>query len=481
MASNDGKQMGSQVQRLAQNAIALVGSGIVAQLVFTLLEVLIARKLGANAYGIFATAYAWTVLGSTVMGHGTALWMVQEGSRGQSRIPALLGSSLLASGIIFVALYGLLAVGALMLPPNPVIVFLLLLLPYGLILAVQTNLAAVYSCFQTMHVSALFQGLAPVAILAFWFAWSADTLALEDVGLAYVIGGGLVTGAWMLVSFRRVRPQWSLRHALETVKASNHYALSNFLGFIYYRVDIIMLSALAGVREAGIYAAAFKLVELVLKFAVVSGRVFAPAIFKASQEPGKAYLVYASMMTRFLAVAGLASGVVTFFLAEDLILLLFGESYAASAPVLRILGGVMATRGMMVALQLLLSSVDLHFRRVASLGATVLAHVGANAVLIPLFGAQGAAWAGLFSGVLLIVLYVRSCSGRRDFRFRRWLLMPSLMGIAIAAATLMTDVNAVVAAALSLAAFLACLLATGFVRRDEIYFVLRSVLPTGSP
>ncbi len=479
MAGNDGK-MGSQVQRLAYNAIALVTGGIVAQLVFTLVEVLIARKLGADAYGIFVTAYAWTVLASTIMGHGMALWMVQEGSRNHDHLPALLGSSLAASGVIFIALYLLLAAAAWLLAPNPVLAFLLILLPYGFILNVQTNVGAVYSCYQTMQINAIFQGLAPLAILAVYFIYAADELALEDVGWAYVIGGGLVTGVWLILSFRRVRPTWNARHIVDTARSSTQYALSNILGNIYYRADVVLLSALAGVREAGIYAAAFKLVELVLKFAVVAGRVFAPAIFKASHEPGKAYIVFSSMMTRFLSVAGMAAGVVTFILADELILFLFGEEFTASVPVLRILGGVMATRGMMVALQLLLSSVDLHFRRVACLAVAVAAHIGANAILIPLMGAEGAAWAGVFSGALLIVLYALSCAGRRDFRFGQWLLMPTVIGTVIAIAALAADINAFVAAILSLSVFLACLLATGFVRGDEIRFVLRSLLPTGS-
>ena len=52
------KNIKSQVQRLARNAVALAVGGIVAQLAFTLLEILVARKLGAEAYGVFVTAYA---------------------------------------------------------------------------------------------------------------------------------------------------------------------------------------------------------------------------------------------------------------------------------------------------------------------------------------------------------------------------------------------------------------------------------------
>ncbi len=479
MTASGARGMGSQVQRLAQNALALVAGGIVAQLVFTLLEVLVARKLGAEAYGTFVTAYSWSLLGSVFMGLGTALWTIQEGSRDHSRIPALLGASLMVNVLVFAAMYGLLVLANYWFAGNAVLALMLLILPYGLILAVQTSVSAYYSCYQTMHVNGFFQGLAPVAVLMFYLLYSANGLSLEDVAFAYVVGAGIVTSVWVAYAIRSVRPQVSWRNIGQVLKSSNQYALSNILGMAYFRVDVVMLSALGGIREAGIYAAAFKLVELVTKVAIVAGRVFEPAIFKASHEPGKVYSVLVSMMTRAMAIAGLVAGVAAFILAEDLVLLLFGETYAASAPVLRILAGVMATRCMMVAMQLLLSSVDLHFERVAALGVAVAVHVAANAVLIPTLGAEGAAWAALFSSTLMILLCAFAARGRR-FDFQRWLLMPSALAAVVAAGALLANANPVVAAVISVSTFLASLLAFGFVRGDEIRFVLRAVKPTGS-
>lgn len=479
MTSNGSMDMGSQVQRLAQNAIALVAGGIVAQLVFVLVEVLIARKLGAEAYGVFVTAYAWSVLASIAMGLGTAMWTVQEGSRDYGRIPNLLGSSLIVSTVFFALIYLLVAAANRLFPPNAILALLLILLPYGLILSVQAALGAVYSCYQTMLVNGLFQGAAPVGILVAYLLVAAGDVSLEGIGLSYVIGAGLVTGAWVLLTLRRVRPQFHPANAWEMLKHSNQYAVSNLLGHVYFRADVVMLSALAGIREAGIYAAAYKLVELVSKVAVVAGRVFAPAIFKASHEPGSAYQIFSSMMTRFMAISGLVAGVTAFILAEDLIILMYGESYAASVSILRILGGVMATRCMMVPLQLLLSSADLHFRRVAGLGVAVAANLACNALLIPRYGAEGAAWAGLFSGVLLIVVYA-VWSGRREFQFRRWLLVPTILAAGIAAAAFIADMNAFALALIAVSAFLVALLVIGFVRGDEIHFVLRSLLPKRS-
>jgi O-antigen/teichoic acid export membrane protein len=471
--------MTSQVQRLAHNAVALAAGGIIAQLAFTLLEILIARKLGAEAYGIFVTAYAWTVLGAFLMEFGTPLYTIQEGSRHHDRLPVLFGSALTVNLVVFAILYALLVAAAALFSPNLVLTFLLIFLPYGLILTLQNELASVYSSFQTMQVNAVFQGLAPVLILLLYFVYSANDLTLSDVGYAYIIGGAIVTGVWFVYTFRRVRPTVNAQDIRQTLRSSYQYGLSGILGQVYFKTDVVMLSALAGLREAGIYAAAFKLVELVYKVAVLSGRVFAPAMFKASHEPGKIFQVFASMMTRFLAVAGLVAGVLSFVLAEELILLMFGESYAASIPVLRILGGVMAAKCMMVSLQLLLSSIDLHFQRVANMGITVVAHIAANALLIPKFGALGAAGATLLSGVLLIVLYAWSASRRRRFQFMRWLVVPSGLAILIVMATLLSDGNAYIQAGIAFLAFTVGLYLVGFVHRDEIRFVFQSVLANG--
>ena len=479
MSTHTGSRLESQVQRLASNGVALAAGGIVAQLAFTFLEILVARKLGAEAYGVFVTAYAWTVLGAFLMEFGTPLWTVQEGSRNHERIPRLLGSGLTVNFALFVLLYLLVVVAANTLAPNPVLGLLVIILPYGLILTLQAALAAVYSSYQTMHVNAFFQGIAPVAVLLTYLLYAANDLNLAQVGYSYVLGSGIVTGVWFVLTLRRVRPRFSSRNLRATLSSSYQYGLTGILGHVYYRADVILLSLLAGLREAGIYAAAFKLVELVYKVAVLSGRVFSPAMFKASHESDKAFQILSSMMTRSLAIAGLTAGVITFVTAEELILFMFGEKYAASVPVLRVLGGVMAARCMMIALQVLLSSIDLHFQRVAGLGITVIAHIGASAFLIPRFGAQGAAWAALSSGVVLLLLYGWSSSRQGDFRHLRRLLVPSCLAAIIAATASIADANVLTRAVVSVAAFFITLFIAGLVRRDEVSFVVRSVFANG--
>lgn len=475
MTEDSGKELTSQVQKLALNAVALATGGIVAQLAIVLIEVLVARELGAEIYGVFVTAYAWTVFAALLMEFGTSMWTIEEGSRDHSQLPHLLGSALTVNLVVFSALYFLLYVVLNLTAQGPVLNYLMILLPYGLILTIQSALAAVYSSYQAMHVNAIFQALSPVAILAFYFAFSAGGHNLADVGAAYVIGGAVVTGYWLVSTIRKTRPWLSPAKLVSSVRHSYQYGLTSILSQVFYKTDIVMLSMLAGLREAGIYAAAFKLVDLLYKVAILSGRVFAPAIFKASRQDDKSFSVLASMMLRFLALAGLAAGVISFVLADELILFLFGEDYRASAPVLRILGGVMATNCMLVALQLLLSSIAMHVQRVSLLAITVIVQLGANALLIPKFGAQGAAAATLFGGALVIFLYAMAAATKGDFQFLKWLFVPACLAIVSAVSVSLIDTGVLIRAVVAVSVFVISLLLMGFARKHEIKFIFETV------
>jgi O-antigen/teichoic acid export membrane protein len=476
MSNNTGTKMESQVQRLASNAFALGIGGAVAQVAFMVLEVIVARELGAESYGVFVTAYVWTVLGMYLMDFGTSLWSVQEGSRYRERIPDLLGSGLAVCATVFLILYCTLAIVATAFSTNTVLNFLLVLFPYGLILAAQNGLAAVYSSYQTMQTSAWYQGLAPVVIVAIYFVFVAGHLSLPDVGLAYVFGGALVTGIWMMVTLRRIRPRVTVGTVRATLRSSYQYGLTGILGHVYFKSDVVMLTALAGLREAGIYAAAFKLVELVFKVAVLVGRVFAPALFKAHHESPGDFGVLAGMLVRLLTIAGLFAGIASILLADELILLVFGERYASSAPILRILGGVMAAKCMSIALQLLLSSFDLHSRRVANTSIALAIHIAANAILIPRFGAEGAAWAALLSSTLLAALHAWSAARQEQLRLLRWLLLPTCLAAGIVGIVAWARMDTVTGTVIAAGTFVLSLLAARVVRRHEIDFVLKTLL-----
>jgi hypothetical protein len=77
-------------------------------------------------------------------------------------------------------------------------------------------------------------------------------------------------------------------------------------------------------------------------------------------------------------------------------------------------------------------------------------------------------------------VYTWSAARRGNFRFLRWLLLPSCIAVAVATAAFLSGMDAYIGAVIAAAAFAIGLVVSGFVQAHEIRFVLRSMVsPTG--
>jgi len=175
------------------------------------------------------------------------------------------------------------------------------------------------------------------------------------------------------------------------------------LGTAYLKVDVFLLSALAGPVETGYFGAAARVTEL-LKLL--------PGAFLAVLYPE---LVRRESETRLLPLAwGAAAGSVVLAAAAPLLIgLLYGpELSPASLPLqilaLGLLPGVLNTA---MVLQLYARSEEGKVLRIFAIGLLVKATL--DILLIPLAGAVGASLALLGSEGLLFVLYRRALAKER--------------------------------------------------------------------
>ena len=467
-------------RRLAKNSIALAIGGLVAQIAVILVEVVMARSLGAAAYGIFATTYAFTILAILLFDVGTTWWMIQEGSRRQEEIPSLLGNSLLLKTITFLILYGIVVTIISQLPlPTDVKAFIAIFGFYALGLAVVDTLAAVYTARQEMHVNAVFQALSPVAILLVYLVAVSDGVSLSDAAIAYVAGSAFVGLIWFLWTCRKLRPVARIRDAFVMVRHSYHYGFTGILRQVFYKTDVVMIAFIAGPADAGVYAAAVKFLDLFNKIPVLASRVVLPALFiESHQKTTGKFEVLVSGYARLLVSIGAVASLVTFLAAEEFVLLVFGPEYASSASVLRILSLAMILKCMMTVGEGVLSSLERHTERWASLAAAVAMNIAMNLVLIPRFGGEGAAIATLASGLVLIVLYVVTGFGReRISRATLWFGLPLVISVAVGAAVQIMGASLLVGVPVAVVAFTALLFVTRLMSVGEIKLIRESLMP----
>lgn len=469
---------GGQIRKLAKNAVALAFGGIAAQAAFVLIEALIARRLSQELYGVFSTVFVLVMLSVWVVDAGIGWKLVQDGSRRAAEIPRLLGTGLALRLMIFLTLYPLavLAVAALGYGPGVTSLFVIFYC-YALVMVVQDSLVSVYAAQQRMEINAFYQGITPLVICGFaWFLVGADE-GINRVGWAYVAGGALVTLVWSAITFRRVRPRLDVRGMPAVLKGSYQYGLTGLLGMAFQRIDLLLLSLLREMSEVGIYAAGAKLLDLAFKIPVLASRVAAPLLFQKSHDDPPGYRALCYAMLRAAAAMALFIAILFGLLAEPLILFVFGEKYHESIVILQVLGAGFAMRFLNTALQLVLSTSDLHARRTRSLAFATAVNVGAALLLIPPFGIAGAAASAVLAQLVLFVVFLL---GVRGVLPPRPLLRPLGLAVLCAAPAYLTAsflLDTPLLSWLLASALYAVLLGiTGYFTRAELGYLIQSVL-----
>lgn len=458
------------LRRMATNAFALAVGGIVAQVVFVSIEVAIARHLGSTDYGLFSSVYAIALTSLFVIDMGTSWRLIESGSRNPASIAELLGTTVVLKFIGFLVLYPLVALGLSALGyDGRTVGFFVIFFGYTLTLALQDSLAAVHTARERMVTNALFQGGTPLAIAAFVALAFVLGGGINAVALGYVAGGLLITGFWAVLTWRAERPTVRMAATGGILRGSYLYGLTGLLSQIFYKGDILLLSALTSMSQVGVYAAAYKVLDLVYKMPILGARVVSPALFQQSHSDVPVYRSSADGYVRLNAAAGLVLAVACYPSADWLIGILFGDTYAGAGAVLRVLSASLALKFLVISLQTVLTTSDQHGLRTRALAIAAAAAAGGHLILIPRIGVMGAALSVVGGDVLLSMLYL---GGIADRRLRAILSSRvATAGFAAAAGVAVPIVFSMSGPAASSLGVLACcamLFATGYVRPAEV-------------
>jgi O-antigen/teichoic acid export membrane protein len=182
-----------------------------------------------------------------------------------------------------------------------------------------------------------------------------------------------------------------------------------FAGIAYWlfgSIDRWMLASMSSVEEVGIYSVAFRFATVVVFVSAAFGQAWSPVAIKIRTDNPENYrTIYANVLLLLLFVMFLIGGGLSLFSGE-IIYLIMPASYADSAVPLAILcfGIVFQATQQVTAVGISLEKKTFLFARLAWL--TALVNIIGNLLLIPLYGATGAAIATLISFLVLTSSYL---------------------------------------------------------------------------
>ncbi|RPI29972.1 MAG: hypothetical protein EHM70_15065, partial [Chloroflexota bacterium] len=251
-------------RRNVLNNIATLFSGsAAAQGMMVITMLLMARQLGTDRYGQYASCLTLCVLTSTLFNLGMDNWLLPEGSRRASQLGELVGSTLvikLAAGVCWLAL-------VVMIPPliRPLTYPRDLLLATGLAVwfdgLFATMLTAFKARLRNWATSLLEAGSDLVWLLSVLYLYFSG----NERALTYAQARAAILLLTLVISVVLVMRLSSLRSRLTTVRqalrASPPFAVSEFLALAAMRVDVVIVSFTLGSAAAGLYSPAVGIVN----------------------------------------------------------------------------------------------------------------------------------------------------------------------------------------------------------------------------
>lgn len=300
-----------------------------------------------------------------------------------------------------------------------------------------------------------------------------DPTDLARVGAAEGIAALLATAYFLLVQRRLAVPvALDLRpaRAWESIRSGASVGASNILWPFMTYAPVLLVTYLAGSAEAAWLGAAQRIVIALVSFSALYFFNLYPLIARVLRDDPAAWQRLMRSSVRLVAWSSIALAVVTAWLAEPLVATVFGAPFAAAGPVLALSIWLLPLRLLSGhARWTLLAAERQHLLLLVELGCAA-SIVGFSLLLIPDYGAAGAAAAGVAGNVIGWSL-AHGCAARCVGRVPvgRELLWPVGAAVAASIAAWLADGPAALDAVVAVAVFALCLrLAAGDLFADAV-------------
>ena len=393
--------------RLAQGAVGSFALQVAEAGLGFMTSLVLARLLGAAEYGAYAFAIAFAsvltipaVLGydTLSMKQGAALGALQAWSRLRAFVSGARRSVLVFSLIVTATGFLFLSIADAWLAPEirqatrmaliAVPVVALMRLHEGLLRGVgHVVMAQVPNRAFRPGLFLMFALAAPLVYADFRSGAEAAVLNV----LATTLGLLLILGLWF-----RYRPDPILRVPADPaghkgLRRALPFALLAGLGIVNTQTDVLMLGFLVRPEDVGFYRIASRVASLVAFAAIAVGGTLAPriaALHAVGNRAGMQNLSTKAAIATTLVALPMALALV---FGGSWVLLLFGEEFQQGATALAILSvGQLINAAMGVGVSLL-TMTGHHALLTRTLAVSALLNITLNALLIPPFGASGAA------------------------------------------------------------------------------------------
>ena len=369
---------------------------------------LIARMLGLSALGSISFALYLFALFETISVLGLPAVVIRDLSRSRENAATYFGNLLLMGLSSSICLGMVMVAIAYWLKPNADTLFAVKMMALALIPA------TAFTWSRAMLTAA--EKMSYIAV-----SRAAENIFKVVVGVTLLCNGGGIRSLLVVVALSKVvsfvvcyvyairkvvAPSWKFDRKL--FKSFLHQAPAFFsiavFNSLFWSLSVIMITKMRGETDAGLFSAAFKIVDLCLAFTAAFGYALYPVISRISRKDHSLFQSLCIRSIKYVLILTLAISAGVTVLSSQIVMLLYGADSMAAAPVLSaMIWLIMPFSVAYILAYSLLSYEKQKLDLISNIVATFTLFFG-NLLLLPGYGVWGATFAILLGCFIFVAL-----------------------------------------------------------------------------
>lgn len=396
-------------QTVTRNSFFSLSSSVAQKILTLAYFIIVARAFGPEEQGRYSAALAFATLFSVLIDMGLASALTRETARDVARAKDFLGQMFLARIAFGVVVYGLIVSSAFAFGYSAELVSMIVVAGIASVIDVITT-----SCWFLLRGfrNLMYESIGSVAAVLGMVVTGiiATAMGYPVIVLVYaVLFGSCVNLCIALYTvFARARiplvmvPNWTTLRFLAVI--SIPFAGAAIFSRITTFADVTLLAKFAGEQAVGWYSAGNKLfLALNIIPAALSASLYPALSSYYTSAPQKLeHLVSRALFFLLLIAAPIGFGITV--TAPSIIMLFYGQEYAPTIPVLRLLGVSLVFSFLSYPFGALLAAINRQKTGTLVMGIVAFINIIVNVIFIPHYGAFGSALASAAAMVALVCL-----------------------------------------------------------------------------
>lgn len=392
----------STTRAIARNTLFLSAAQGLRMLLGFVLIIYIANAYGVVWQGKFSILLAFLNIFQVLASFGLPRLITREVARAGGASNRYFWAGLAGQGLTTLGFMVLMVVVVALMPypadTKQMLWLAVLALPLFTLYSVAGALLRAHERMQYLVYAEVASSIAQLVVAVILLSAGGGVLALAAIRIAGLgLAAAAVAAAALRLGYIR-RPVWDLSFARNLLRQSTDFFGMASFDALLQRLDVLILSALAGEAAAGLYDAAFQFIKVLMTLVLSFTDAIYPALSRLHVQARERFALATGKALYYGLILLLPVAAGTTLLAPDLIALLYRRpDYAAAAEVLAILSWALLAYFVQILLTRMLMAGD-HPRLAFQITAAMVGVGVAILTGLSLWrGPVGAAW-----GLLII-------------------------------------------------------------------------------